>query len=306
MELNTLDALNLELLRTFMVASRTRTFAEAGRLRSVTVSAVSQQVKALEGQLGLQLFERLGRRVKLTPAGRALSLEVSEQLTRLGESIDRARQAHVRVAGTVVLGGPRTFGAYWVTPRLIALARKEPALRVDQRFDVPSSLERQLLDGSVDLAILGRPAEVTGLETVTLTTETFVAVAAPSLLQRLGPARTEAALAAWPWLAFDSDLPMHGPWWRASFGRRARVPSTLVAMIASLEQLEAFATAGLGAVVLPSYVVQASLRAKRLGLVVPKSATRVPRAAHNPLFLAWRRSSVMSARVAAVRAALTS
>ena len=303
MELNTLDRLNLELLRTFAVAARAPTFIAASRVRGVTVSAISQQVKSLEVQLGLALFERFGRRVQLTPAGRDLSLEVETHLGHLAEALERATRSQAKIEGLVTLGGPRTFGSFFVVPRLLQLLRTRPGLRVDQRFDVPSTLERQLGEGSLDLAVMGRPTEAPALESTVLATETFVAVAAPSLLAKCSPGRTEEALSEWPWLVFDADLAMHAPWWRASFGKRRPTPRNTIAAVASLEQLQSFAEAGLGAVVLPDYLVGPALRSKRLVQIVP-SAGRGARAATNTLFLAWRQGAPLTARVSAVKEAL--
>lgn len=305
MELNTLDSVNLELLRTFVVAASTPTFQAASRVRAVSVSAISQQVKALEGQLGVALFERLGRRVRLTPEGARLSEVVSHHLGQVAQALEEATGARQRVTGLVTVGGPRTFGAHFVTPRLASLLKSTPGLRVDQHFDVPSVLERQLVDGQLDFAVLARPAEALGLEVAPLSTETFLAVAAPGLVARLGRARDEAALQSWPWLVFDRDLPMHAPWWRASFGRAASMPSHLVAAVAGLEPLKLLAEQGLGAVVLPDYLVGPSVARGRLVEVVPASSrARKARPAHNTLFLAWRRSAPQTARLDVVRRAL--
>lgn len=307
MELNSLDSVNLELLRTFVVASTSPTFAEAARARGVSVSAISQQVKALEGQVGLLLFERIGRRVRLTPEGKRLAEALQVHLAGVADALDEATGAGTRLAGVVTLGGPRTFGAHFVTPRLVSLLRRTPGLRVDQQFDVPSVLERRLLEGQLDFAILARPADALGLEVAALAMETFLAVAAPALLARLPRGRDEAALRTWPWLVFDRDLPMHGPWWSASFGRQAPMPQTVVAAVAGLESLQQLAEAGLGAVVLPDYLVAPALKSGRLVVVTPASSgPRRPRPATNTLFLAWRRGAPVTARADAVRRSLTS
>ena len=64
----TLPSLNL--LRAFEAAARLGSFKEAGDALCVTASAVSQQVKTLESQLGVELFDRLPRGLTLTDAGR--------------------------------------------------------------------------------------------------------------------------------------------------------------------------------------------------------------------------------------------
>lgn len=303
--MNNLDAINLELLRTFVVAASHRTFGEAARVRGVSVSAISQQVKQLERQSGLHLFERLGRRVRPTREGAVLAETLRLSLSQVATALDEAAGAGRRLAGRVVVGGPRTFGQHFVLPRLSRLLAEHPGLRVDQLFDVPSALEPKLLDGVLDFAVLGRPAELPGLETVPLERETFVCVATPGLLERLGPGRDARALAGWPWLVFDRDLPMHGPWWKAAFGQPPPLPERVVSATASLEQLQAMAEAGLGAVVLPDYLLTRALAAKALRVVEPASSSgRSARPAHNTLFLAARRGAPPTARTEAVREAL--
>ncbi|MBX7098716.1 MAG: LysR family transcriptional regulator [Myxococcaceae bacterium] len=303
--MNNLDAINLELLRTFVVAAAHRTFGEAARARGVSVSAISQQVKQLEAQTRLALFERLGRRVRLTREGAALAEVLRTHLGQVAAALEEASGAVQRLAGLVTVGGPRTFGGHFVLPRLAPLLREHPGLRVDQVFDVPSALEPRLLDGALDFAVLGRPAQLPGLETEALAQETFVCVTAPALLRRLQGGRDEAALLGWPWLIFDRDLPMHASWWKAAFGRPAPPPARVVSATASLEQLQALAEAGLGAVVLPDYLVAPALASGALALVEPRaSGARPPRPARNTLFLSWRRGAPASARTDAVRAAL--
>jgi DNA-binding transcriptional LysR family regulator len=286
---------NYELLRTFVTAAHARTFAEAAATRRVTTSAVSQQVKTLEVQLGAALFERLGRRVRLTDAGRALAATLRLELGRIEEALEAARAAQAQVSGRVAIGSPRTFGRYWLRPRLPALLRAHPALQLSVTFDVPSVLERRLVEGTLDLAVLARAPELPAIQASRLAVETFVAV---------GPPRTRAsgldALLRLRWVAFDEDLAMLAPWWRASVGRRARLPQ-VVCHIASLEEmLSLVEEAGLCAV-LPDYHVAAALAARRVVALDPPEGKRPVR---NPIYLASRRGAVDTARLLAVREAL--
>jgi DNA-binding transcriptional LysR family regulator len=174
-------------------------------------------------------------------------------------------------------------------------------LRLEQRFDVPSVLERRLLDAHLDLAILSRPVETGGLSATALALETFLCVAAPSLLATLPKERHERALRTWPWLVFDHDLPMHLHWWKTTFGK-THPPNNVIAHLASLELLEAFAIAGLGVTILPDYLVAPSL--SRQTLISVDRSLRPRRAARNTLFSAWRTGAPMTARLQAVMRAL--
>jgi len=74
----------LNALRSFEAAARYESFTRAANELHVTQSAVSQQVKALEAQLGLKLFNRERQRLKITPAGRDYLVEIREALDHVG------------------------------------------------------------------------------------------------------------------------------------------------------------------------------------------------------------------------------
>jgi DNA-binding transcriptional LysR family regulator len=291
--------LNYELLRTFVIAATARTFGEAAAERRVTVSAISQQVKTLEAQLGIPLFERLGRRVRITEEGRALLDALRPALEQVEEALAAAVSAHGAVRGRIAIGAPRPFARHWLRPRLPRLLAAHPDLRVELTFDVPSVLERNLAAGDLDLIVLARAPELPGIASEPLATETFVAVASPAYLAVHGRPVTADGYRAQRWIVFDRDLAMHAPWWRATFGRRAPLPERIACTVASLDEMLALAEAGVGLAVLPDYHVAAALAARRLVLV---PGARSP--ARNQLLLGWRRGAVESARLRAVRDAL--
>jgi DNA-binding transcriptional LysR family regulator len=297
------QAVDYELLRTFVAAAAARTFSEAARRRFVTVSAVSQQVKTLEVQLGVPLFDRLGRRVRLTDAGRDLQAALQTQFAHIEEALEAAASARGLVRGRLTLGAPRTFGRFWLRPRLPPLLRQHPELRVTVQFDVPSVLERRLADGALDLAILVREPELPGIDSAPLYTETFLAVAAPSYVSLRGAPRIPADFRAHRYLVFDGALAMHAPWWRATFGPRTPLPADIVCEVASLEEMLALAEAGVGIAVLPDYQLEEPIAAGRVRPLAPPPRSAA-RPARNTIFLAWRRNAADSARLRAARTAL--
>lgn len=282
-----------DLLRTFLLAASARTFGAAAAQRRLTVSAISQQMKALEAALGLPLFERVGRNVRLTADGQRLWQRLQPAAATLTEALHELSERYGQVAGQVAVGSPRGFGGIWLRPRLPRLLAAHPALQLSVDFDVPSVLERRLVEGALDLCILGRPSELPGVSTQPIATETFIAVASPAL------ARQHRDFAQARYLVFDDDLPMLAPWWRASFGRSAKLQPQIAARVASLDELQALAEAGAGVAVLPDYFVADAVKARRL----VKLATP-GRPATNTLFLAWRSHAVATARFLSVKAAL--
>jgi DNA-binding transcriptional LysR family regulator len=298
-------AVSYDLLRTFVSAAEAGSFAAAAREARVSVSAISQKVRALEAQLGIPLFERLGRRVRLTGAGGTLLGTLKEEFARIDGALAGVAEDFTQVRGRVAVGSPRTFGRHWLRPRLYPLLSAHEALQVDMEFNVPSVLERRLLEGALDLTILVRPAELPGVETVRLAHETFVAVGSAAYVRRWGQPRTLAEFQAQRWAVFDRDLPMHAPWWRASFGPKAALPTRIVCCVPSLEELLALAEAGVALTVLPDYLVAPAVEERRVVVLAPAAGQYSrQRAAGNTLFLAWRQGLVESARIRVVRQAL--
>jgi len=292
---------DLELLRTLVIVAESRTFGEAAARRHLTTSAVSQQMKSLERQLGAPLFERVGRNAVLTAAGARLAGVAAVQLRVLDDAVLDVARDHNEPRGPVRLGAPRPFARVWARPRLARLLAAMPLIELEMTFDGPSALEASLVRGEIDLAILVQTVESPSLAVERIGVEEFVAVASPRYVDRVGVPRDAADFARLRHIAFDRDLPMLAGFWRAHFGRTA-LPTAIGVRVASLDEMLAFVEAGLGIAVLPDYFVADAL--ERGAVVRLDPATRRRGRARNPIYLAWRRSAVETARLVAVRDAL--
>ncbi|PTL83891.1 LysR family transcriptional regulator [Vitiosangium sp. GDMCC 1.1324] len=292
---------NHEVLWTLWEVSRAGTYAAAAARLGITPSAVGQQLKALEQSLGVALFERVGRRARLTPIGEALIARLGEHLPALDAALEEAAESERAVRGEVSVGGPWPFCRFWLRPRLPLLLERHPDLRLSVRFEVASLLTRGLLGGELDLAIVGTLPEAPGLEVRPIAHEEFVAVAARSYLRRHGTPRSARDFAAHRFIVFDADLAMLGPWWRAAFGPKEPLPTQVVCRITNLDEMLALAEAGAGITVLPDYLVAPAVRAERVVALKPESGRRSLRHPRGTIWLAWRRAAAPTARFVAVR-----
>lgn len=292
---------NLELLRTFVTAEAAPTLSAAAAARRVTKSAVSQQVKTLEAQLGVTLFERVGRNVRPTDAARALAASLRSAFAIIDDSLDAARERQGAVRGIVRVGAPRPFASFWLRPRLASLLATHRDLVAEITFGVPSELEKRLVAGDLDLAIMVRGPETPSIETAPLFVETFDAFASPAYVKEHGAPRSAEDFAAHRFVVFDEDLPMHAAWWRATFGARTPLQGKVACRVASLDEMRALATASAGIAVLPDYFVEEALASKELVSITPRAKKAI---AKNPITLAWRRGIAETARLRAVRDAL--
>ena len=183
------------------------------------------------------------------------------------------------------------------------LLSSHPDLRLHVEFDVPSVLETRLSERRLDFALLARATDFPGIAVEKIATESFVAVASPSFVKRVGTPRELHAFQTLRWAIVDSDRAMHDVWWRAAFGRKAPSATNIACEVASLDELLSLAEAGIAAVVLPDYFVTDALEERRVRELVPDRFV-AKAAAENALYLAWRKSAARSARFEAVYASL--
>lgn len=148
----------LRQLRVFEAVARHRSFSRAAEELHLTQPAVSMQVKALEAQAGLPLFEQIGKRIHLTEAGEALqrhSRTIGDELREADEALDSMRGLqHGRLAIAVV-----STAKYVAPPLLAQFLGAHPGVALRLAVDNREEVLRQLVDNEVDLAIIGRPPE---------------------------------------------------------------------------------------------------------------------------------------------------
>lgn len=163
-------------LRAFEVSGRRLSFRAAADELGVTQGAVAQQVRQLEAQLGVMLFDRLPKGLALTSIGRSYHGRVSGAFQEL-----RAATAQVKPEpGKVLISVTPTFAAKWLIPNLPAFSEAHP--EIDLRILATEKVSSFHSDG-IDLAIRqGAPPFGAALEAVRLFRQDIIAVAAPGLV----------------------------------------------------------------------------------------------------------------------------
>lgn len=132
----------------FEAAARLESFTRAAEELHLTQAAVSRQIRALEEDLGVRLFERRHRAVFLTPAGQDLSRIVSESLESLAAGAGELRGK--RRDGEVVLFAELCYAFYWLMPHISAFHQQHP--RIDVRITA-STRPVALAEDDFDVAI---------------------------------------------------------------------------------------------------------------------------------------------------------
>jgi LysR family glycine cleavage system transcriptional activator len=165
-------------LRTLVVAGRHLNFTRAADELALTPAAVSYQIKEIEDQLGVQLFIRSSRSIKLTDAGMILVEAATEALDQLNRSMARIRRLSRGMAQLKVSVDPQV-ATKWLMGRIDRFRKLHPT--VDLRFDVAYELRDFELD-DIDVAIRFGAGKYPGLAADRLFENVIVPVCSPHLL----------------------------------------------------------------------------------------------------------------------------
>ncbi|KJZ18183.1 MULTISPECIES: transcriptional regulator GcvA [Halomonas] len=168
----------LNALKAFEAAAQCLSFTQAATRLCVTQSAVSRQVKLLEEQLGVALFDRSGGQLRLTAAGNRLLPVLRQSFDRIAWTVgaleDQQQLSHLRI------NVPPTFASRWLVPRLGRLHALHPSLDLS----ITTRFEDDLLNhAEMDGVIRFGAGEWPELDAELLMQESHVAVCAPQLLE---------------------------------------------------------------------------------------------------------------------------
>src|SRR5690606_37705333 len=192
-------------LRAFDVAARHLNLSAAAADLNVTHAAVSRQVKQLEQRLGVKLFERLPRGLKLTAHGALLAEGTRDAFDRLASAIEDVSLPAVRRKLTISTFA--SLAARWLMPRVGAFSTLFPEV------DLQVVTSTRLVDFAredVDIGIRFGSGRYPGLHVVPLFKPQEIVIASPALLKRGAPLRTYTDLKHYTLLHDDS----HRPWTR--------------------------------------------------------------------------------------------
>ncbi|AOK16936.1 transcriptional regulator [Burkholderia cepacia] len=165
-------------LRTFDAAARHLNFSRAADEVGLTPAAVSHQIKEIEAQLGMELFVRTSRSIRLTQAGTVLAAAAADALAGLRHATARARRIAREQAELRVSVGAR-FATHWLLPRLPRFRAAHPAFELT--FDITDRL-RDFDDDDVDVAIRFGTGRYRDACTQRLFGTSVVAIGSPALL----------------------------------------------------------------------------------------------------------------------------
>lgn len=204
------DDVLLGSIELFCLAAELGSFTLAANTAGVTPAAVSRSISRLEVRLGVRLFVRTTRQIRLTDGGRIYFEQCREALAQLVDAERQVTGGQLKPAGLLRISMPTPYGHYRVLPLLPEFRQRYPDVQVEVHI---SNRNIDFADEGYDLAIRGRAPTDSNLIARKLEDSELVLVAAPSYLKRAGKPKTLDDLQQHECIQFE--LPSTGrriPW----------------------------------------------------------------------------------------------
>ena len=151
-------------LRYFCAIADSGGFSRAARLTHVSQPSLSQQIHKLEEELGAQLFDRIGRTVRLTELGRAFLPRARALLSDLEAARSAVAEGSTSITGSVCVGVIPTIAPYFLPPLLATFSRRYPQARVTVVEEITPLLLERMRSGAIDVAVVAVPLQMRGHE----------------------------------------------------------------------------------------------------------------------------------------------
>jgi len=259
----TFDAQMLGSIELFCKTAELQSFTAAAAQAGVTQAAVSRSVARLEARLGVQLFVRSTRNVRLSEQGRAYYTQCRQALGQLEEAERALKGVQAEAAGLVKISLPTSYGHYRVLPALSSFRKQFPNVQLEIQLTNQSA---DLVTDGIDLAIRARHPPDSGLIVRKLEDAELVIVATPDYLDRWGTPGSLDDLRQHDCIQFER--PRTGqpvPWLVNNAGKDIEVATRgALCITGDILGLATAARAGLGLTQIYRFIVEDDLNQGRL------------------------------------------
>ncbi len=252
--------MTLEQLRIFVAVAEREHVSAAARALPLAQSAVSAAIAALEARHGVALFDRIGRRVALTEAGRMLLGEARRLLADVAALETALGEFGQGASGALSVFASQTVAGYWLPAHLVAYRRAHP--RVEVKVAVGNSAEaaRAVEEGRADVGFVEDAVAAERLVRTPLARDQLLLVVAPSHPWAERTALSREDLEAAPWVMREPGSGTRAAFERA-LAKRGVERFEVALTLPSNEAVRAAVEAGLGATALSASVAAPSLEA---------------------------------------------
>ncbi|MBT8154760.1 hydrogen peroxide-inducible genes activator [Epibacterium ulvae] len=285
--------ITLRQLKYFEALAQQGHFGRAADAANVSQPALSVQIKELEANLGMSLFERTARSVQLTSFGEEFRTRAQEILRAVDELGDLARAAKQGLAGRLRLGVIPTVAPYLLPQVVTGLGARYPQLEFRIRETQTQHLTRAIKDCQLDTAIMALPVGETGFVEHPLFDEDFVLVRPVS--DAKNPVPSQESLREMQLLLLEEGHCFRDQ--ALSFCELRPSQSREVMDGSSLSTLVQMVNAGLGVTLLPEMAVPVETRSADVSI-----ARFVSLRPSRKIGMVWRRTNPMGDKLAGLAA----
>src|SRR5215472_3795896 len=241
-------------LRYFCAVAETGSFTRAAQREQIAQPSLSQQIIKLEEELGVRLFDRLGRSVRLTNPGEIFLPRARAILNELRAAKEEVTDKQSSITGPISVGVIPTIAPYFLPARISTFCRKYPQASITVFEDVTARLMDRLRGGVVDLAIMALPTRGHDLECFPLRTERVFAILPKTHRLARKPSVSLKDLRDEPFLLLRDDHCFRETAMEAC--KRARLHPRVVFESGQFSSILAMVGAGLGISIVPEMAVE--------------------------------------------------
>jgi DNA-binding transcriptional LysR family regulator len=149
--------MDIQNIKAFLMIAETGSFSRAAEKLSITQPAISKRIATLEDSLDCQLFDRLGKNVQLTQAGKALIPSYRRIITEIDESKRIISTLRAEVSGHLNFGTSHHIGLHRLPPLLKQFTSRYPEVELDIQFMDSEQAAAFILKGDIELALITLP-----------------------------------------------------------------------------------------------------------------------------------------------------
>jgi DNA-binding transcriptional LysR family regulator len=295
--------MELDHVEAFLAIVRDGGFAKGSAALNLSQPAASRRIKLLEAELGAPLFDRLGRGVTLTEAGRAFLPHAQALLASMRDGIDAVGAVRGASGGTVTLALVGTLASSGLTARLSRLRQEYPGLDLRLRTALSTEVSALVLRGEAALGLRYGSDPSPGLVSVVIHHERLIPVCPPGHPLAASGTDPATALSGQRWLTFPPAPGATGDSYTMALQQLLAAHGLGAGEIVPIDSLTAqkrMAEAGFGLAILPESSLEEELRTGTLHAIDAPALT-----ASIPVALIRRRNAYQTGAARALTAALT-
>ena len=260
-------------LRSFVEVARLKNFSRAAGKLGLTQPAISTQIRQLEEEFGVRLFDRIGKKVFLTQPGILLLDHAGKILNVEKEAFQALRDLMPNPAGHLMVGATEASCLYLLPKVFAAFKKKHPEVKITIYRNFTTKIVQKLQEDSVDLGFVSLPVDVREIAAIPLFRESVDVAVPPDHPLASRPSVTVEEIARYPWIFPKASRT------RAMLDelfRGIRTPVHVTMELSGVETIKRFIGIGLGISLLSRSYASAEVKAGLLKLV-PLAEPRLER-----------------------------